>query len=235
MQDKDVDVLLDYAAMVQTLLDASVVRQITEETLLIARQQAENSAGLKDQFLATMSHEIRTPMNGIIGMTTLLQDTRLDERQSELVRLLRTSTSGLLTLLNDILDFSKLEAEKIELEEVTFNPRTLCDDILMLFAAQANGNDTDLAVFADSSVPEQLVADEGRLRQIMTNLVSNAVKFTSGGVVSLFLRMDGGQLFLRVEDTGCGIATADHRTIFQPFEQTSSAHSKRTLVVQVLA
>ena len=94
MQDKDVDVLLDYAAMVQTLLDASVARQITEETLPIARQQAENSAGLKDQFLATMSHEIRTPMNGIIGMT-LLQDTRLDERQSELVRLLRTSTSGL--------------------------------------------------------------------------------------------------------------------------------------------
>ena len=141
----------------------------------------------------------------------------------------------MLTLLNDILDFSKLEAEKIELEEVTFNPRTLCDDILMLFAAQAYDNDTDLAVFADSSVPEQLVADEGRLRQIMTNLVSNAVKFTSGGVVSLFLRMDGGQLFLRVEDTVPVSQQLITELFFNLLSKRHSAHSKRTLVVQVLA
>ena len=104
--EKDIQVMQDYAAMVQTLLDACATRQVTEQNLREARQQAEASAVLKDQFLATMSHEIRTPMNGIIGMTTLLHDTNLDDRQSELVQLLRTSSSGLLTLLNDILDFS---------------------------------------------------------------------------------------------------------------------------------
>ena len=222
----DLPAILDYAAMVQTLLDACTRRQAIEQHLRDARHEAEASVNVKDQFLATMSHEIRTPMNGIIGMTTLLQDTGLDDRQQELVQLLRTSSNGLLTLLNDILDFSKLEAEKIELEAVTFNPRLLCDDVLALFASQAMAAEIDLAVYADANVPELLFADEGRLRQILTNLVSNAIKFTVEGSITITLELvpataphQPTRLSVCVKDTGCGMTPEVFDKIFSPFEQ----------------
>jgi signal transduction histidine kinase/DNA-binding response OmpR family regulator len=221
----------------------SIQTDITE--LVHAREAAEAAAKAKSQFLAMMSHEIRTPMNGVIGFATLLADTRLDEQQREFVRTIVTSGDSLLTIINDILDFSKLEAGKTELEARPVVIRHVIEDVLDLLTASARAKGLELGYWMAPGVPEGLVGDETRLRQILLNLAGNAVKFTAQGSVEISVvpadrpeaapgtvapfPLRGGataglrQLTFHVRDTGVGIPPEKIGRLFQAFSQVDSS------------
>ena len=221
----------------------SIQTDITE--LVHAREAAEAAAKAKSQFLAMMSHEIRTPMNGVLGFATLLADTRLDEQQREFVRTIVTSGDSLLAIINDILDFSKLEAGKTDLETRPVVIRHVIEDVLDLLAATARAKGLDLSYWMAAGVPEGLVGDETRLRQILLNLAGNAVKFTTKGTVEISVvpadlpdagpltaapfPLAGGvsagqrQLTFHVRDTGTGIPSDKVGRLFQAFTQVDSS------------
>ncbi|MDQ0028515.1 PAS domain S-box protein [Arthrobacter bambusae] len=207
-------------------------RRATEAELLAAREAALESSRLKSEFLATMSHEIRTPMNGVIGLTALLLDTPLDEVQRSYAQGVQGAAGALLGLINDILDFSELEAGKVELDVAPFDPRLLVEEVAGLVAETAQGKDLELVAYCRPDVPAQLAGDAGRIRQILLNLASNAVKFTASGEVSLRVSVAGqdeGTVVVRFEvrDTGIGIDAADHARLFDSFAQADASTTRR--------
>ena len=207
-------------------------RNLLQEDLRRARDSALESARLKSEFLANMSHEIRTPMNGVIGMTGLLLETKLDDEQKRFAHVIRTSGESLLTIINDILDFSKVEAGKLELETLDFDLRETIESLVEMFSSRAREQCDELAALIHSDVPLLVRGDAGRIRQILTNLISNAIKFTRYGdvlvrVEKLRESSDRVELKFSIADTGEGISDEVQARLFQPFTQSDASTTRR--------
>ncbi len=204
----------------------------SNEQLRVARIAAEEASNAKSRFLATVSHEIRTPLNGVIGMSNLMFDTQLDATQTAYMETVRSSAEGLLTVLNDILDFSKMEAGKLELDEIDFDVHREMRNAVDLLAAEAATKGLDLSCVIAPEVPRHVRGDPGRLRQVLLNLIGNAVKFTEHGEVAaevVCLASIAGEIALRfsVRDTGIGLSPEQQARLFQPFSQADSSTTRR--------
>ena len=198
----------------------------------LALQEAQDAARVKTSFLATVSHELRTPMNGVIGMTGLLMDTEPSEEQHSYIETIRQCGEALLSLINDILEYGKIEAGKLELECIDFNLRTTVEDVLGQFAERAQTKELEITGLVHAAVPTGLRGDPGRLRQILTNFVGNAIKFTEQGDVTVqaFLEKDLADAVLvrfEVTDSGIGIPPDVQARLFQPFTQADSSTSRK--------
>ncbi len=204
----------------------------TQESLLLAHRAAEGATRAKSAFLANMSHEIRTPINGVLGMTELALGTRLTAEQREYLTMAKSSAKSLLTLIDDVLDFSKIEAGKLHLEQVEFGLRAVLGETLRSMSLPAHEKGLELACRVEANVPDTLVGDPTRLRQIVVNLVSNAVKFTRQGEVVLQVRVGAAEegatlLHFAVRDTGIGIPPDKQEAIFEAFTQADSSTSRQ--------
>ena len=207
------------------------VEQRTQE-LLAAKEAAELSTHIKSEFLANMSHEIRTPMNGIIGMTELLLDGRMGAREKEYLKIIQNCGESLLTIIDDILDFSKIEAGKLELDITPFNLHELIDEITQLFQPKAGEKRLMLTFERDPVTPAWIASDPVRIRQILINLIGNAIKFTSAGSVKIFITTqtrpdNSNEITFSVQDTGVGISREAIQKLFRPFHQANGSIARR--------
>jgi len=206
--------------------------QQTLQSLELAASEAKASTNAKSQFLANMSHEIRTPMNGVFGMTDLLMRTKLDARQRKLLETINTSAKSLLTIINDILDLSRIEAGKLDIDYHEFNLRETIERAAELLTNEAHRKGLELSVFIAPDVPTTVISDSGRLKQVLINLIGNAVKFTKSGEVAVSVVRSGGsgsvsRVRFEIRDTGIGIDPAILDQLFQPFAQAETSINRR--------
>ncbi len=225
---RDEGVITNYVAIKENITE----RIVTQKQLVIEKMRAESATQAKSSFLATMSHEIRTPMNGVIGMTSLLLDTELDEEQREYIGIVQKSSEHLMGLINDILDFTKIEAGKLDVEILSFDLCTTVEDTIEMFALRAFDKNLELMCRIDPDVPSYLKGDPGRLRQIMSNLLANSIKFTETGEINVRVKLasdcDGFVIVLfEVHDSGIGIPTDRIDTLFFPFTQLDGSTTRK--------
>ena len=215
--------------------------QLLKKQMLDAKNAAETATRLKADFLSTMSHEIRTPLNGVVGMTGLLLDTELDQEQMEYVHTIKVSADALMSVINDVLDYSKIEAGQMALEHTEFSLREVIETSVELLAAKGKEKSLTMASFMAPDVPDRLVGDPTRIRQVLLNFISNAIKFTSAGEVEVraecspaSFQPGGGEaaarrisIRLAVRDSGIGVPEADRGRLFQPFSQADSSTTRK--------
>ncbi|MCI5049821.1 MAG: ATP-binding protein [Rickettsiales bacterium] len=218
--------------MTQRAMEDELARRESEKAYMEAKEIAERANRAKSDFLATMSHEIRTPMNGIIGMADLLGSSELDTKQRIQLNVIQTSSNAMLELINDILDFSKIEAGELRLEEIPFSLRHVIEDIGDMLSLRAEQNGVEFLIRVDPRLPDMVIGDPTRFRQILINLVGNATKFTESGHILLHVSrvkndVENAHIYVEVQDTGIGIAEEKLNTIFSRFQQEDTSSTRK--------